>query len=304
MSGYTATPFANIFIDPETDDEMLGADLFPRDFIVSLDPPSNYFGPNKVFQEALTRSSCRSTTPRHLLPLGHKIDFEITALPPSLDRRDEDVRGRARDPLLRGDGTAHMSMLVNASRFVDVQIELKNHLHRHLREIESSGARRWRQGTRPSAAANPQIAALERVWRDNFSEACHELAGCPGCLARGNLEDRRAGDQRQIGRRARLRRSQGDRTVRRRGRRLCSLARHHARRAHDHLFLPPVADVRHADADGAVVRLPRWIRGSLPGLDVARRPGLVRAHHRGDRLASSRAARTWRLPAQHRRTSV
>src|SRR4051794_21207209 len=36
--GYTATPFANIFIDPQTDNEMLGDDLFPRHFIVSLDP--------------------------------------------------------------------------------------------------------------------------------------------------------------------------------------------------------------------------------------------------------------------------
>src|SRR5262249_17491541 len=47
--GYTATPFANIFIDPNSIDEMKGQDLFPRHFIVSLDPPSNYFGANKVF---------------------------------------------------------------------------------------------------------------------------------------------------------------------------------------------------------------------------------------------------------------
>ena len=41
--GYTATPFANIFIDPDTDHDMVGEDLFPRHFIVSLDPPTNYF---------------------------------------------------------------------------------------------------------------------------------------------------------------------------------------------------------------------------------------------------------------------
>ena len=45
--GYTATPFANIFIDPDSTNEMLGDDLFPRNFIVSLDPPSNYFGPER-----------------------------------------------------------------------------------------------------------------------------------------------------------------------------------------------------------------------------------------------------------------
>lgn len=31
--GFTATPYANIFIDPDTDDEMLKGDLFPKDFI-------------------------------------------------------------------------------------------------------------------------------------------------------------------------------------------------------------------------------------------------------------------------------
>ena len=36
--GYTATPFANIFIDPDSDDEMLGDELFPRNFIKALDP--------------------------------------------------------------------------------------------------------------------------------------------------------------------------------------------------------------------------------------------------------------------------
>ena len=50
--GYTATPFANIFIDPDSDDEMLGHDLFPRDFIVSLDPPDNYFGNRSVLWRA------------------------------------------------------------------------------------------------------------------------------------------------------------------------------------------------------------------------------------------------------------
>ncbi|NKZ67072.1 hypothetical protein GTG23_22885 [Rhodococcus hoagii] len=40
--GYTATPFANVFIDP--DDE---SDLFPSDFVLSLDPPSDYMGVQK-----------------------------------------------------------------------------------------------------------------------------------------------------------------------------------------------------------------------------------------------------------------
>jgi len=41
---YTATPFANLLIDPEKTD-----DLYPRDFVVSLPRPSGYFGPERIF---------------------------------------------------------------------------------------------------------------------------------------------------------------------------------------------------------------------------------------------------------------
>lgn len=41
--GYTATPFANIFIPLDKDD------LFPKDFIINLPAPDNYVGPEKVF---------------------------------------------------------------------------------------------------------------------------------------------------------------------------------------------------------------------------------------------------------------
>lgn len=37
--GYTATPFANVFVDPED-----AQDIFPKDFIVSLKPPTDYMG--------------------------------------------------------------------------------------------------------------------------------------------------------------------------------------------------------------------------------------------------------------------
>lgn len=42
--GYTATPFANVFIDPTTPD-----DLYPKSFILNLPRPEGYFGPEKIF---------------------------------------------------------------------------------------------------------------------------------------------------------------------------------------------------------------------------------------------------------------
>lgn len=45
--GFTATPFANVFIDPDSVDSMRNADLFPEHFIYALEPPSNYVGAQK-----------------------------------------------------------------------------------------------------------------------------------------------------------------------------------------------------------------------------------------------------------------
>lgn len=40
--GYTATPFANVFVSPDDSE-----DIFPKDFILSLEPPKNYMGGSK-----------------------------------------------------------------------------------------------------------------------------------------------------------------------------------------------------------------------------------------------------------------
>ncbi len=47
--GFTATPYANIFINPETDEDMVTADLFPKDFIYVLPTPDPYIGAQKIF---------------------------------------------------------------------------------------------------------------------------------------------------------------------------------------------------------------------------------------------------------------
>jgi hypothetical protein len=60
--GYTATPFANIFIPIQEQESIkgldltikdyeftVGQDLFPKDFIINIPAPSNYIGPAKIF---------------------------------------------------------------------------------------------------------------------------------------------------------------------------------------------------------------------------------------------------------------
>lgn len=47
--GYTATPFANIFIPPKINNKKYGKDLFPKDFIVNIPRPDNYVGALEYF---------------------------------------------------------------------------------------------------------------------------------------------------------------------------------------------------------------------------------------------------------------
>lgn len=57
--GYTATPYANLFISQEHNENLttivknkeykIGEDLFPRDFIINIKAPTNYIGAAKIF---------------------------------------------------------------------------------------------------------------------------------------------------------------------------------------------------------------------------------------------------------------
>ncbi|CAM3834055.1 putative endonuclease [Flavobacterium branchiophilum] len=57
--GYTATPYANLFISQEHNEDLktivknkeykIGEDLFPRDFIINIKAPTNYIGASKIF---------------------------------------------------------------------------------------------------------------------------------------------------------------------------------------------------------------------------------------------------------------
>ena len=174
--GYTATPFANIFIDPDDESEMVGQDLFPRDFIVCLNPPSNYFGADRVFGDRADTILQRVDDYEDLLPLWHKIDHVVTGLPDSLhDAVRVFVVARSLRRA-RGQARAHGSMLVNVSRFVAVQRQVRAEIHALVVEIAASvrvnGAKRFGEASR-----DPQMGALHRVFEEHYAGTCgHEWA--------------------------------------------------------------------------------------------------------------------------------
>lgn len=170
--GYTATPFANIFIDPRSEAEMFGEDLFPRDFIVSLDPPDNYFGATRVFLADPDNDRGTSII-RHiednadLLPLKHKKEHRVVGLPDSLQQAIRTFIVGRTIRLIRGHAGEHNSMLVNASRFTDVQGQLRNEIHSFVNTILENIRV---NGSNPvdEALRDPEIAALKRVFDEEY----------------------------------------------------------------------------------------------------------------------------------------
>lgn len=146
--GFTATPFANVFIDPDSVDSMKRADLFPEHFIYTLPTPSSYIGAKRIFYEDgdrygnlryinditepdYTSEEYKDAVENNIEALDNGSFYYKHSknwhgiLPKSL--HDSILcyflANVVRD--LRGNSSAARSMLINISRFVRVQKYIK-----------------------------------------------------------------------------------------------------------------------------------------------------------------------------------
>jgi hypothetical protein len=171
--GYTATPFANIFIHPQVRTSEHGEDLFPRHFIVNLPAPSNYVGPVQVFgldsDSAVDLESVSGLDIVRIvedqdewMPTGHKKEHAPPYLPTSLKEAVRVFILSCAARLWRGQTTAHNSMLIHVTRFTAVQ-ELVNQLVKD--ELTSLQRRlRYSEGNAP----NQILSEFEYLWNNDF----------------------------------------------------------------------------------------------------------------------------------------
>ncbi|MDP2546899.1 Z1 domain-containing protein [Oceanobacter sp. 4_MG-2023] len=138
--GYTATPFANIFIDPDSYDKEALEELFPKDFIHCLDAPTSYFGAEKVFiDEANSKKVIRSIDDcEELLPQSHKRDDTIIELPTSLYTAFNIFIIARAIRNLRGQKRKHCSMMINVSRFVPIQQAVRSFLSLREKQVRAA----------------------------------------------------------------------------------------------------------------------------------------------------------------------
>lgn len=190
--GFTATPFANVFIDPDSVDAMQHADLFPEHFIYALEAPSNYVGADKIFYPEGTfyhnlRYITDITEPDYaseeykdlvqnnleVLNSGtfyykHKKEWD-GILPNSLRESIlcfclanvvRDLRGQSKEP---------RSMLVNMSRFIHVQKVITGHVAEWFEALFND----IRVNFNEDASKNhhlPLYGELRSLWEKHFSQ--------------------------------------------------------------------------------------------------------------------------------------
>ena len=199
--GYTATPFANIFIHERNETPADGPDLFPSSFIVSLAAPSNYIGPAKVFglqqpegrREGLplfrevsdfASSDGRSgwVPPGH--PNGHVPLYEgADEMPPSLRRAVDSFVLACAVRHLRGQEREHSSMLVHVTRYNSVQESVSRQVSEYVRVL--------RQRLTRQIGTAEVLRRLRDLWEQDFlptSARIRDLGDQDGVLSMPSWE--------------------------------------------------------------------------------------------------------------------
>lgn len=171
--GFTATPFANIFIDPETNDSMQNEDLFPKNYIYCLNAPTNYIGARDIFgdygsHKGMIRKIDKDAIELHI-PYKHKNSHIIDSMPIDMVEAIETflLANVIRD--LRGHDKTHRSMLINVSRFTNVQNLLAILVNNYLKEVQASA--RIFSNLSPSEALKNSIyfRSLYKTFENQYS---------------------------------------------------------------------------------------------------------------------------------------
>ncbi len=183
--GYTATPFANIFIHRRNETTEEGPDLFPKSFIINLAAPSTYVGPARVF--GLNTPNGRTGG----LPLVRDISDHVSgdgsggwmppkhnkehvplyagldSVPPSLMEAIQAFVLACAARNCRGRGSEHSSMLIHVTRLNLVQ----NEVYRQVGEI----VKRMRQRITRSVDHKALLYDLHALWKNDFLPTSEEI---------------------------------------------------------------------------------------------------------------------------------
>lgn len=167
--GYTATPFANVFVDPFPANRDVLDDLYPEDFITALPRPKDYFGAREVFGGEPDDAGEDGEAGRHMIRvIEDNLDFYRPARAQDREGFEPSMGPDLRDAILwflvtcavrraRGQQDKHMTMLVHTSANIIPHQRTANLISKW---IESHGED-LRRGVGPS-----HVRLLELIQRE------------------------------------------------------------------------------------------------------------------------------------------
>ena len=175
---YTATPFANVFIPfLNTTSGTKDDDLFPTDFMLKMPVPNNYVGHDYFFPSEENSDSKppiilieHITETEGWLPLKHKKDHKIDSLDWQLIEAVDLFLLVIAIRYLRGAVSDHNTMMVNVSRFNDVQFDVAFEIEEYISYLSNSlkhFGKLYQEGTK---SASKKIEEVENLYLREFSD--------------------------------------------------------------------------------------------------------------------------------------
>lgn len=183
--GYTATPFANVLIDPSVDSDEYGKDLFPSNFIYTLEESSDYFGAKKVFGDY------DEPTHKHLrfiddaddvLPAKHKSSFEPSMLPLSLKAAIRTFVLATTIKTLRFGTNFHSTMMVNVSPYKKPQNCMRNLVEDYLIDLNTAAKSYGALSPEDALEASPHLRDLKTTWELEYADCGFGWSEIQPCL--------------------------------------------------------------------------------------------------------------------------
>ena len=184
--GITATPFANIFIDPGIDDDGAAKDLFPRHFLTLLPTPDHYIGADKIFGNGTADDWTQRVDgeySRSLIPIEnreqddffvfrHKKDLadRLYDLPPSMYEAIRYFVLATAVSDSRFDTAEHRSMMINVSRYTDVQNKTADLVLEYIQQLQSD-VENYHNLPAEQAVKIANMRQLQYVWEKYKLEA-------------------------------------------------------------------------------------------------------------------------------------
>lgn len=175
--GYTATPFANVFIDPDDETE-----LYPSDFVLALHPGEGYFGAERVFGRFNPDNAEAGDDGLDMVRSVPESDAEVLQPPSDKEGReifDPDIPETLQDAVRwfclsvavrgeRGQGHRHASMLVHTTHYVQphfaTQARIEEFLSDLSQEVKSGQRDKFQAVWEAECARTGVEEGFDAVW--------------------------------------------------------------------------------------------------------------------------------------------